>query len=106
MAACTVGASSQCYWDELMLLRCELMILKCHINTNTNKYGFLLHTKCLEGVLKFMCGDFLSQVCELYNHIKLIVYEVIKNRQNNHIIPLYFYSKQKKYSSFNIMLVI
>ena len=43
-----------------------------------------------------MCADFLSQVCELYNHIKLIVYEVIKNRQNNHIIPLYFYSKQKK----------
>ena len=43
-----------------------------------------------------MCADFLSKVCELYNHIKLIVYEVIKNRQNNHIIPLYFYPQQKK----------
>ena len=35
-----VGASSQCYWDELMLLKCELMLLKfelmplkCQINT-------------------------------------------------------------------------
>ena len=25
----TVGAGSQCYWDELMLLKCELMLLKC-----------------------------------------------------------------------------
>ena len=23
------GASSQCYWDELMLLKCERMLLKC-----------------------------------------------------------------------------
>ena len=23
------GASSQCYWDELMLLKCEFMLLKC-----------------------------------------------------------------------------
>ena len=59
-----VGASSQCYWEELMLLKCELMLLKrelmllkCElmllkfqINTNTNKNGFLLPTKCLEGV--------------------------------------------------------
>ena len=41
----TVVASSQCYWEELMLL-------KCQINKNTNKNGFLLPTKCLEGVLK------------------------------------------------------
>ena len=27
------------------------MLLKCQINTNTNKNGFLLPTKCLEGVL-------------------------------------------------------
>ena len=26
----TVGASSQCYWDEFMLL-CELMLLKCEL---------------------------------------------------------------------------
>ena len=49
----TAGASSQCYWDELIPLKCELMILKCQINTNTNKNGFLLPTKCLEGVLKY-----------------------------------------------------
>ena len=26
-----VGAASQCYRDELMLLKCELMLLKCEI---------------------------------------------------------------------------
>ena len=49
----TVGASSLCYWEELMLLKRELMLLKCQISTNTNKNGFLLPTKCLEGVLKY-----------------------------------------------------
>ena len=48
-----VGASSQCYWEELMLLKCELMLLKFKINKNTNKNGFLLPTKCLERVLKY-----------------------------------------------------
>ena len=44
-------------------------------------------------------------------YIKLIVYEVIKNRQNNHIILLYFYSKEKNNFSetyhflFNMMLI-
>ena len=42
-----------------------------------------------------MFADFLSKVCEFYNHIKLIVYEVIQNRQNNRIIPLYFLSNAK-----------
>ena len=27
----TVGASSQCNWDELMLFTCELMLLKCEL---------------------------------------------------------------------------
>jgi len=36
-----VGASSQWYCDELMLLKCELMLLECRINTDTNKNGFL-----------------------------------------------------------------
>ena len=49
----TAGASSQCYWDELMLLKSELMLLKCQINTNTNNIGFLLPTKFLKGVLKY-----------------------------------------------------
>ena len=40
------GAAPQCYYDELMLL-------KCQINTNTKKKGFLLSTKCLERVLKY-----------------------------------------------------
>ena len=39
-------AASLCYWERLMLL-------KCQINTNTNKNGFLLPTKCLEWVLKY-----------------------------------------------------
>ena len=36
-----------------MLLKRELMLLKCQISTNTNKNGFLHPTKCLEGVLKY-----------------------------------------------------
>jgi len=36
-----------------MLLKCELMLFKCRINTNANGNGFLLPTKCLEGVLKY-----------------------------------------------------
>ena len=28
---CTVGAASQCYWDELMLLKWQLMLLKCQL---------------------------------------------------------------------------
>ena len=63
-------------------IKCELMLSKCQINTNTNKNGFLLPTNCLEGVWKYslsfnyfkfsidVCG-FLSEVCEFYNHIKL-----------------------------------
>ena len=30
-------AASQCYLDELMPLKCELMLLKCQINTITKK---------------------------------------------------------------------
>ena len=47
------GAASQCYCDELMLIKCDLMLLKCQINTNTKKKGFLHPTKCLERVLKY-----------------------------------------------------
>ena len=36
-----------------MLFKCELMLLKCQINTNTKKQGFLHPTKCLEWVLKY-----------------------------------------------------
>ena len=36
-----------------MLLECELMLLKCKINANTNKNGFLPPTKCLEEVYKY-----------------------------------------------------
>jgi len=35
-----------------MLLKCEIMLLKCQINKNANKNGFLLPAGCLEGVLK------------------------------------------------------
>ena len=34
----TVGAASQWYWDELMLLKCELMLLKSKINTKKSAY--------------------------------------------------------------------
>ena len=40
------GATSQCYRDELMLLKCELMLLKCQIITNNNENEFWLSTKC------------------------------------------------------------
>ena len=53
-----------------------------------------------------MFVDFFYSVCEFYNHIKLIVYEVIKYRQNNHIIPMYFYSKQKKIFFRNLSFFI
>ena len=33
-----VGASSQCYWVELMRFKCELMLLKRQINTITKKW--------------------------------------------------------------------
>ena len=36
-----------------MLVKCELMLLKCQINTNTNKSEFLLPTKRLERVWKY-----------------------------------------------------
>ena len=51
----TAGAASQCYLDELILLKCELMLSKCQINTNTKKTGFLQPIKCLERVLKYSC---------------------------------------------------
>ena len=49
-----VGASSQCYLDsELMLLKYELMLLKCQINTNTNWINFCLLQNVEERVLKY-----------------------------------------------------
>ena len=51
------GASSQCYWDELILSKCELMLLKYQINPNTNKNGILLSAKWLERVLKYSYLD-------------------------------------------------
>ena len=58
-----VSASSQCYRDELMLLKWELMLLKWQINTNTNKNGFLLPTKCLERVLKLILKFQFFKIC-------------------------------------------
>ena len=50
----TAGASSRCYCEKIMLLKCELMLFKCQINTSTNKNEFLqLPTIRLEGVLKY-----------------------------------------------------
>ena len=41
------------YSTYLVCTLCELMLLICQINTNTNKNGFLFSTKCLERVLKY-----------------------------------------------------
>ena len=72
----TAGASSQCYWDELMLLKCEVMLLKCQINTKTSRNGFLISTKCLERVLKYSylvsIIIFLLFMFIVYNHFVLI----------------------------------
>ena len=40
------NASSQCYWDEIMLL-------KFQFNENTNQNGVLFPTNCVERVLKY-----------------------------------------------------
>ena len=67
----SAGASSQYYWDELMLLKCEIMLLE-RPNTTTNKNGFLLPTKCVEWVLKYsylvsIISIFFIYVCEFLN---------------------------------------
>ena len=43
------------------------MLLKCQINTNTNKKGFLHPTKCLERVLKYY---FLVSIILNYHYLK------------------------------------
>ena len=65
-ALCTraAGAAYQSYWDELMLLKCVLMLLKSQINSNTNK---MLPTKCLEMLLKY---SYLVSSFELINFLK------------------------------------
>ena len=68
----TVGASSQCYWDVLILLKCELMLLECQINTNTDKNGFLLSIKCIEVLILSFNYFKKNNVCQFYNHFVLI----------------------------------
>ena len=46
----TAGAASQCYKDELMLLKCELMLLKCQINSNTKKVFFASYKMFRKGI--------------------------------------------------------
>ena len=36
----SVGASSQCYWDELMLLKCELILLNARSTQIRIKMNF------------------------------------------------------------------
>ena len=73
-----VGASSQCYWNEQMLLKRELMLYKCQIDTNTNKNGFLHSTKCLERELKYSFFSFNFEfffkfiVCQFYNYFVFV----------------------------------
>ena len=75
----------QCYWDELMLLKCKLMQLKCQVNPNTNKNGFLHRTKCLKGVLKililnFNYLEFYIYVCGFLKSILWLYKQYIKWR--------------------------
>ena len=59
-----VYTQSTFIWNQLY--KCELMLLKCQINTNTNKNGFLLHTKW-RGIeiliLSFNYSIFFIYVC-------------------------------------------
>ena len=53
------------------------MLLECQTNTNTNKNGFMLSTKCLERVLKFsyrvsIISKKFLYVCQFYKHFVLI----------------------------------
>ena len=48
-----------------MLLKCELKLFKSQINTNTNKNGFLLPTKCVLGVEILILSFNLSISCWL-----------------------------------------
>ena len=46
----SAGAASQCYWDEIMLFKCELMLLKSQINTNTKKKDFASYQMFRKGI--------------------------------------------------------
>ena len=75
------GATSQCYWDKLMLLKFELMLSKCQINTNTNNYGFLLPTKCLEGVLKYSYLVSITSKLRIFK-VKFVTFtSIISNKE-------------------------
>ena len=47
-----------------MLLNCELMLLKCQINININKNGFLIPTKWLERAFKYSYLDSIILNCQ------------------------------------------
>ena len=40
-------------WNEVMLVKFTLMLVKCQINTNTNQNGFSFPTKCVERILNY-----------------------------------------------------
>ena len=50
-----------------MLLKCELMLLKCQINTNTKKKLFFHPAKCLERLLKYL---YLVSIIFIINFLK------------------------------------
>ena len=80
----SAGASSQCYWDELMLLKWELILLKCQINTNRNKNGFLLPSKCLEGALKYSYLDsIIYYLCLRIFQVKFVTFtRIVLNEED------------------------
>ena len=69
-----------------MLLKCELMLLKCQFNENTNQNGVLFPTKCLDRVLNNSClvsiildllvSEFLHKtmfICKTHNSTSISV---------------------------------
>ena len=103
-------SSSQCYWEELMLLKYELMLLKCQINTNTNKNGCLLPTKCLERVSKYSCLvstilHFLINVCRFLKS-SLWLLQTLYQSKNDRVLKNYFFLRIKIWGDDLIILSI
>ena len=60
-----------------MLLKCELMLLKCQINTDTNQNGVLFPTKCVERVLNnsFLISIFLDKLVSEFLHKTMFIFK-------------------------------
>ena len=61
-----VGATflkdGQMSYSSIMILKCELMLLKNQINTNTNKNGFSFPKKCVERLFNYSCFNYFQSL--------------------------------------------